>query len=211
MDNEQLTTIKTWLGTGSINLFGLPFAGKDTVGIQLAQIFGGKFLSSGMILREHERENKEIRVLDRGFLVPSNDFREIVLPYFASQNLAGFPLFLSSIGRWDGEQYDVMAALEASSHIMKAALLLNVSENEIRNRWETAKNLGDRSEETRIDDRKIEVLETRINEFTKKTMPVVEFYKNQGLLIPISAHQTREAVLAETLKKLHAFAVGRSS
>jgi adenylate kinase len=210
MNNEQLSTIKTWLGAGSINLFGLPFAGKDTVGIRLAEIFGGRFLSSGMILREHERENKEIRVLDKGFLVPSSDFREIVLPYFASQELTGLPLFLSSIGRWDGEQYDVMSALEVNQHPMKAVILLNVSENEIKNRWETAKNLSDRGEEERADDRKIEVLDVRINEFTKKTMPVVEFYKDQGLLIPINAHQTRELVLEETLKKLYLFAIGRA-
>jgi adenylate kinase len=208
MNNEDLTLIKNWLGAGSINLFGLPFSGKDTVGIKLAEIFGGRFLSSGMILREHERENKEIRVLDRGLLVPSNDFRDLVLPYFASPELTGLPLFLSSIGRWDGEQFDVMAALETNGHPLKAALLLNVSENEIKNRWETAKNL-DRGEEERADDRKMEVLETRINEFTKKTMPVVQYYKGQNLLIPVNAHQTREAVLYETLKKLHAFATGR--
>ncbi|MDR2063654.1 MAG: nucleoside monophosphate kinase [Candidatus Nomurabacteria bacterium] len=208
MENEQLNTIKTWLGSGSVNLFGLPFAGKDTVGIKLAEIFGGRFLSSGMILREHERENKEIRVLDKGFLVPSNDFREIVLPYLASQELVGLPLFLSSFGRWDGEQFDVLAALDDSQHVLKAVILLNVSENEIKNRWETAKNLNDRGEEERVDDRKLEVLETRISEFTKKTMPVVEFYKDQGVLIPVNAHQSREAVVMETLKKLYAFAMG---
>ena len=28
---EKITVIKQWLGTGSINVFGLPFSGKDTV------------------------------------------------------------------------------------------------------------------------------------------------------------------------------------
>jgi len=43
---EKIVAIKKWLGTGSINIFGLPMSGKDTMGIRLAEALGGKFLSS---------------------------------------------------------------------------------------------------------------------------------------------------------------------
>ena len=33
----KIAKIKTWLGTGSINIFGLPMSGKDTQGIKLAE------------------------------------------------------------------------------------------------------------------------------------------------------------------------------
>jgi cytidylate kinase len=54
---QKIEIIKNWLGTGSINVFGLPFSGKDTVGIRLAELLGAKFLSSGLILRAAEKED----------------------------------------------------------------------------------------------------------------------------------------------------------
>ena len=33
---DKLAKIKAWLGTGSLNVFGLPMSGKDTVGERLA-------------------------------------------------------------------------------------------------------------------------------------------------------------------------------
>ena len=44
--NEKLEKIKSWLGTGSLNIFGLPMSGKDTVGMRLAEDLQAKFLSS---------------------------------------------------------------------------------------------------------------------------------------------------------------------
>ena len=52
--DDKIETIKAWLGTGSINIFGLPMSGKDTQGIKLAETLGAKFLSSGMIIRAME-------------------------------------------------------------------------------------------------------------------------------------------------------------
>ena len=57
--DEKIATIKQWLGTGSINIFGLPMSGKDTQGIKLAEALNGKFLSSGMIIRAMEDQTKK--------------------------------------------------------------------------------------------------------------------------------------------------------
>ena len=54
--DEKLQFIKTWLKTGSINIFGLPMSGKDTVGVRLAEDLGARFLSSGMIIRAMEED-----------------------------------------------------------------------------------------------------------------------------------------------------------
>ena len=59
MDNN-IETIRQWLGTGSINVFGLPFSGKDTVGIRLAETIGARFLSSGLILRAAEKQDQDL-------------------------------------------------------------------------------------------------------------------------------------------------------
>ena len=55
---EKIETIKEWLGTGSINIFGLPMSGKDTQGIKLAEALGAKFLSSGLIIRAMEKDER---------------------------------------------------------------------------------------------------------------------------------------------------------
>ena len=109
---EKINLIKRWLGTGSINIFGMPFSGKDTVGVRLAQDLNGRFLSSGLIMRAAEENDKDLlREMNQGLLASTDKFRDIVLPYFKIAELRDFPLILSSVGRWEGEEYDVIAAM----------------------------------------------------------------------------------------------------
>jgi len=203
--DEKIEKIKAWLGTGSINVFGLPFSGKDTVGLRLAELLGAKFLSSGLILRAAEKEDKELaKELAAGNLAPTDTFRRIIMPYFSREELANFPLVLSSVGRWEGEEYDIMAAAAAGNHEIKAVVLLNISEDEAKKRWEAARALGDRGE--RSDDREQSILDNRIKEFIEKTMPVIETYRSNGLLIPVHGTGDREAVFASVIDELYNFA-----
>lgn len=200
MDNN-LEAIKKWLGTGSINVFGLPFSGKDTVGIRLAEELDGRFLSSGLILRAAEKEDPDLlHEMSAGNLAPSDKFRQIILPYFAREDLREFPLILSSVGRWEGEEYDVIRVAENTGHPIKAAILLNISEGEVRKRWEAARELQDRG--GRDDDKSESVLTKRISEFIEKTMPVVETYQKRGLLLPIMANAERDSVYQSIISAL---------
>ena len=202
---QEISSIKTWLKTGSINIFGLPMSGKDTNGIRLAEALGGKFLSSGMILREAEKTNTIVRdAMTAGLWTPTDQFYQIVLPYFGREDLADFPLILGGIGRWSGEEQTVMSAAASSGHPIKAAILLNISAADVRLRWEQSQILGDRG--VRADDQDIKALESRIHEFNTKTMPVIQYYSEHGLLVPINADQSKEAVFTEILQKLSAFA-----
>ncbi len=206
---QQISTIKQWLATGSINIFGLPMSGKDTVGIRLAETIGGRFISSGLILRTAGSNDRALASeLDRGALAPTDTFRSLVLPYFSRPELATFPLILGSIGRMQGEEQDVVATAQLSGHPIKAALLLQISEADVTGRWEAARILGDRGE--RADDRDKQILATRIMEFRQKTIPVIEYYRQQNLLIPINADQPKHAVFEEVLSKLASFAQTQS-
>ena len=82
--NEKLEKIKSWLGTGSLNIFGLPMSGKDTVGMRLAEDLQAKFLSSGIIIRAYEAEQNE-DMTGSGKLIPTNTFYDIILPYFSRE------------------------------------------------------------------------------------------------------------------------------
>lgn len=201
MEESQIDTIKQWLGTGSINIFGLPMSGKDTQGIKLAEALGAKFLSSGMIIRAMEEETRQ-NLTGEGNLIPTNLFYEWVLPYFERRDLFKYPLILSSIGRWKGEEDQVMSVAAGAGHEIKAAIILNISEADVENRFKESKVLGDRGD--RQDDKDLEIFHTRIQEFREKTIPVLQHYRSLGLLIEVNGDQSREAVFNEIVSKLYA-------
>ena len=206
--NEEIAIIKNWLGLGSINVFGLPYSGKDTVGIRLAEAINGRYLSSGLILREAKENQAVSDSLKAGLWVPTDQFYDLVLPFFHREDLKDLPLILGGIGRWSGEEPAVMDAASSSGHEIKAVILLNMSEADVHLRWEQGKILQDRGE--RSDDQNEKSLDTRINEFRTKTMPVIQTYRNLGLLIPIRADMSKDEVFTEVLQKLAAFAASNS-
>lgn len=204
---EKIATIKNWLGTGSINIFGLPMSGKDTQGVKLAEALGAKLLSSGIIIRAKEAESHH-DLSGHGNLIPTNTFFEWILPYFYRKDIAKVPLILSSVGRWFGEEDEVMSTAKESGHEIKAVILLNISEAAVEGRWTTAKSLGDRGD--RKDDKDIETFHNRLEEFRTKTLPVLQHYKTLGLLINVNGNQSREAAFTEIIDKLYDRAIKSS-
>ena len=202
--DKNIELIKKKLGTGSIDIFGLPLSGKDTVGLRLAEAIGGKMLSSGLILRAAEKEDKDLfSEMSAGKLAATDKFREIVLPYLKRPDLSQFPLILSSVGRWEGEEYDVIEAAKEGGHPIKAVILLNISEAEAKKRWEVLQTLQDRGD--RSDDKVAAVLDTRIKEFIEKTMPVIETYRKRDILLPIFADTDKETVYQRVIEALAKF------
>ena len=198
---QNIEIIKEWLGAGSINIFGMPFSGKDTIGARLAETFGGKLLSSGSILRDAQERDKKLREeMNSGALASTDKFRTIVLPYFANEDLKEYPLILSSVGRWEGEERPVMEAAANAGHPIKAAILLNISREEMEKRRKLALESLDRG--ARGDDLNEEALELRIKEFNEKTLPVLEVYKNEGLLVEVDAKESRDEVFQNTIEAL---------
>ncbi len=200
---EQVQIIKKWLGTGSINIFGLPMSGKDTVGVRLAETIGGKFLSSGLIVRALEKSTNQ-NITGEGKLIPQNLFYDWVLPYFEKPELKQYPLVLSSIGRWSGEEDQVMSVAKLSEHPIRAVVMLQLSEQDAIERWEAAKLLNDRG--LRADDANPEIFQTRINEYREKTVPVLKHYQELGLLVPVKASAPRDQVFTNVVEALADFA-----
>lgn len=200
---EELAAIKAWLGQGSINIFGMPFAGKDTQGEALADLLGAELLGGGKILRNSVIPSHVQAIMEAGGLIPVDDYLRIVLPYLSHEQFSGRPLMLSSVGRWDGEQHGVLQATEASGHPLKAVLLLTVSEDTARQRHAESVARGDRG--PRADDNE-DVFTTRLNEYQLKTLPVVEFYKAHGLLLEIDGSPEPPEVTNAILQKLAALA-----
>ena len=199
---DKLAKIKAWLGTGSLNVFGLPMSGKDTVGERLAKDLGAKFLSSGIIIRAFEAEQNQ-NMTGSGQLIPTNTFYDIILPYFSREEMKNDSLILSSVGRWSGEEDKIMEAAKNGGHEIKAVVLLDLTEADVKNRFEAAKELNDRGE--RADDANLEIFETRIREFNEKTVPVLNHYDELNLLIKVPADGSRDEVYLSVINKLVEF------
>jgi adenylate kinase len=205
---QKILAIKEWLGTGSVNIFGLPMSGKDTLGVRLAEAIQGKFLSSGLIIRANEELTRQ-HYTEKGDLAPTEVFNSWVLPSFDKEDLKRFPLVLSSIGRWSGEEDSVMEKAASSGHPIKAVIILNISEADVQERWQAVSVLKDRG--TRYDDSDPAIFQNRINEFRTKTAPVLVHYQQLGLVVEVRADMDRDAVFAELINKLYFYAVNHPS
>jgi adenylate kinase len=201
---EYIKVIKNWLGTGAINIFGPQFSGKDTQGNMLVKAFGAApLLGGGDILRNSTIPKHSKQIMERGELFPTQDYIDIVLPYLSRPEFTGKPLILSAVGRWFGEEKGVLKVTAQSNHPLKAVIYLTLNEELIWKRWQNHKNLSNRG--MRRDDAK-ESLEMRLKEFREKTLPVVDFYRNKGILIEINADQTPEKVFSDIINGLLPFA-----
>lgn len=195
---ETIEVIKKWLGAGSINIFGMPLSGKDTQGRTLATLLDAPLIGGGEIIRASDNEPLK-EIIGRGELAPTEDYIAMVTPYFAKAEFADKPLVLSSVGRWHGEEEAIVKAATAGGHPIKAVLFLDLPEDEVYRRLELLAKSDDRSNRT---DDSSNLLGTRFNEFRTKTVPVIEYYRAQGLLIEINGNQPREAVEKEIIDKL---------
>ncbi len=197
---ENIPLIKNWLGTGSVNIFGRPFAGKDYQGEILADLLGGNLLGGGDILRGSVIPERAKECLHTGKLIPSEDYVNIVLPYLSQSQLVGKPLILSSVGRWHGEEMGVITAVKESGHPLKTVIYLDITYEDAYTRWLKLDKVNDR--QNRLDDDNEEILKTRFAEFQEKTMPVIDFYRKLDLLIEIDGRGSREQVTASIINSI---------
>ena len=197
--DTKIQTIKQWLETGSINIFGLPFAGKDTQGKIFAELFDGILISGGDILRKSD--NQELQtIMAEGKIIPSDLWEQVVVPYFKREELKNKPLILSEVGRLMGEQLVIEKATEESGHTQKAVILLELDDSEIWNRFDASRLANDRGD--RADDNKA-VLQTRLDNYHQKVMPVLNYYDNKGLLIRIDGSKNKEEVTNQIIDSLY--------
>ena len=57
----------------------------------------------------------------------------------------------------------------------------------------------------RNDDKDLAIFKTRLEEFRLKTLPVLEHYKQMGLLVSVNGDQSRGEVFSEMVDKLYDF------
>ena len=200
---DRINQIKNWLGHGSINIFGHPFSGKDTQGRILADLLKAPLIGGGDILRSELRPANVVKAMAAGDLAPTDYYLELMLPYFSQASLKGQPLVLVSVGRMHGEEEVIVDAATKSGHDLKGVVILDMPEEEVWARFDTA-SLEERGRRT--DDQR-HILENRLEQFRVHTDPVIQFYKDKGLLITIDGSKSKEVVTDAMLSALQERAV----
>jgi adenylate kinase len=177
-------------------LIGAPGSGKGTQAARLADHFGVPHISSGERLRAEVAAGSALGRqvaghLDRGELVPDDVVTAVVAEALTAESpgyvLEGFPRTVAQAPRVD--------TLNRSGG-PDAVVFLELPDDVARRR------LIERAPAGRSDDRDPAVIDRRLAKFHAETEPVVDYYRDRGILTTVDAAQAPDAVLAAVLDAL---------
>jgi adenylate kinase len=173
-------------------LIGIQGSGKSTQGNLLSKQLGIPYLSTGHIFRKIAKEKTALgryikETINAGLLVPDEKTIEIVNNYLSRPEykkgyiLDGFPRTLAQAKKFKNN--------------VDKVIYLEISEKEAI--WRLFhRDDGERKDET------LPALRKRIKIFFKHTLPVVEYYKEEGKLVEIDGSKSIAEVNQEILKNL---------
>jgi adenylate kinase len=177
-----------------------PGGGKGTQGARLAQQLEVEHVAAGDALRAEVARATEIgtRVagyVDRGELVPDEVVVDLMTPVAtAAARTGGY--ILDGFPRNLAQAHVADDAWERLGIGLEAVVYLEVPEPELRRRLLARAEIEARSDDTP------EVIDNRLALFAQTTFPLVEHYRDRGLLIAIAADQAPDAVTGEVLSRL---------
>ncbi|HZX02821.1 adenylate kinase [Kribbella sp.] len=164
-------------------LMGPPGAGKSTQAKVLAERLGVPAISTGDIFRAHVAEGTELgreaqRYLDAGEYVPDEVTNAMVRERLGADDaqsgfvLDGYPRTLEQVAVLDGLFAEVDGGLDA-------VVVLEVDLDELVQRLLHRAELEHRTDDTE------DVVRRRLQVYAEQTDPVIEVYRERGLVIPV--------------------------
>jgi adenylate kinase len=172
-------------------LIGIQGAGKSTQGNMLSTELKIPYLSSGHIFREMAKEKTPLgrslkETLNAGVLISDKLTLEIIREYLQKPEyhdgyiLDGFPRTVPQAEEFNGD--------------VDKAVYLDVSDKEAL--WRIAGRVSDRQDET------LQAIRKRIELFHEHTEPVLDFYRERGMLIQVDGEKKVEEVFEDVMKHL---------
>lgn len=196
---------------------GAPGSGKDTQVLKLQEFLDLKLVSSGDIARYLAENNAEAeRLIDEGGLLPDELILEAIKEKIWSVKdgdgfvLDGFPRTLEQAKELE------KILTEAKSNI-NYVLFLDVPKEKLIERLskrsvcfgcghismageEKCSKCGGSMEKR--DDDKPEIVKKRIEVYIENTLPVINYYKDKGLLLTVNGDRSVEEVAEEIKQKI---------
>jgi adenylate kinase len=201
-------------------LVGPPGAGKGTQAQFLAAHFSIPHISTGDIFRANLKAGTDLGnqakgFMDRGELVPDSVTNEMVKDRLTHDDVAngflldGFPRNVA--------QAEVLRAILAEKKTpLHAVLEFSLADEEIIARLSSRRTCRDcgapsvgvdkcptcGGEVYQREDDKAEVITRRLEVYAEQTAPIITFYRNEGLLISVSAVGNVEDITASAISAL---------
>jgi len=201
-------------------LVGPPGAGKGTQAQFLAAHYSIPHISTGDIFRANLKAGTELGnqakgFMDRGELVPDSVTNEMVKDRLTHDDVAngflldGFPRNVA--------QAEVLRAILAEKKTpLHAVLEFSLADEEIVARLSSRRTCRDcgapsvgvdkcptcGGEVYQREDDKAEVITRRLEVYAEQTAPIISFYRNEGLLISVSAVGNVEDITASAISAL---------
>jgi adenylate kinase len=177
-------------------LLAAPGGGKGTQGERLASHFGVKHISSGDVLRaaadDGSAAGREVAAYQqRGDLVPDQAVFDLLIPVVAAAAahggyiLDGFPRTLPQAIN----AAEVGARLDLT---LDATIYLHVPEPVLVQRLLARARPDDTPE----------VVRHRLQVFNDNTSPLIEYYRNRGILVEVDADQPPESITDQIVARL---------
>jgi adenylate kinase len=201
-------------------LVGPPGAGKGTQAQFLAAHYSIPHISTGDIFRANLKAGTELgnqakEFMDRGELVPDSVTNEMVKDRLTHADVAhgflldGFPRNVA--------QAEVLRAILADKKTpLQAVLEFSLADEEIVARLSSRRTCRDcgapsvgvdkcptcGGEVYQREDDKAEVIARRLEVYAEQTAPIISFYRNEGLLISVTAVGNVEDITAHAISAL---------
>lgn len=181
-------------------LIGPPGSGKGTQGERLAHRLAVEHIAAGDLLRAEVRAQtptgrQVAELLDRGDLVPDETVIELVLPKLVQAAQAGGYL-LDGFPRTVDQAVEARKLADQAGAAPDAVVYLDVSREEL-----TRRILRRAEEQGRTDDNERTVA-NRLHVFDEATRPLVDYYRERGLLHTIDAARDADTVTTAILDSL---------
>jgi len=185
-----------------IVLLGPPGSGKGTQSKFLVEKFGFIQISTGDLLRDQVQKKdssmgKQIKeIMESGELVPDKIVIQLIIDkinLYKEKNIIfdGFPRNINQ-AKVLGE------SLEKISVSLDKAIFIDVDYEILKER--IISRINESGVENKRSDDNIETLVKRIDVYKKNTLPIVEFYRNKGILTEINGMLKIEEVSQQILK-----------
>jgi adenylate kinase len=166
-------------------LLGPPAAGKGTQARRMTDRFGGVHIDTGDILRANAERGTDLgrkarTYMERGDLVPDEVVIDMVLERVGEPDCAagfvldGFPRTVPQAEALDRRLGELDRPLDAT-------VGLEVEEAELRRR------LAERAREQDRSDDDEQAVRQRLELFASETGPLLDYYRQQGLLVRVDA------------------------
>lgn len=212
-------------GVYRLVLIGAPASGKGSQAKLLAKKMGIYHLSTGAVIREHMRRGTELgercrEMMNEARLVPDEIVMEVVKSELEDDHvgyvLDGFPRTVDQAEMLDdwlgerGEKLNRVISLEVPKEELEQRVQSRVVCLDCGHPFqlggrvnsvdepcpECGGKLGQRSDDT------IETFHQRYREFEELTIPVIDYYRRQGLLQTVDGGRKRDEVYGEIEKIL---------